>query len=315
MDSVFIQTRVSFDRNKPFFENRRNESFANLIEQARENDLNVFLSRINLYNKNKRSVNIGWAFENGKWIRMKDQKFDLVFYRGKNKEALKFAKHVRKLKYSLRNHYKLENICNDKILTGMVFPSLMPKTFLINNHYDLQKSLKSIKTDKVVLKPRYGAYGRSVIIIDKKDLRNGIKKDTVLQEFIDSSYGIKELKFRGYHDLRCIVIDGKIDHCYLRLPRRNSFLGNMSRGAKKIYVDKDDLPFYIKKKIKFIDNKMRLFGTRIYSADFLVDEDKKPWLIELNSKPGTFYYDNALRIRDRYHFNLTKSLKNFIENI
>ena len=315
MDSIFVQTRVSFDRVKPFFEQRRNESFASLAKQAEKNDLNLILSRISFYNKNKKGLSIGWIFENDKWKKVKDQKFNLVFYRGKNKEALKFARRIRKLNYSLRNHYKLENICNDKILTSTVFPRLMPKTFLINNHYELQKSLKLIKSEKIVLKPRFGAYGKNVIIIDKKDLRNGIKKDTVLQEFIDSSNGIKELNFKGYHDLRCIIIDGKIDHCYLRLPRKDSFLGNMSHGAKKFYVDEDDLPFYIMKKIEFIDRKMKLFGTRVYSADFLVDKNKRPWLIELNSKPGTFYYDNALRIRDKYHFNLTKSLKDFIDSV
>ena len=315
MDSVFIQTRVSFDRNKPFFEDRRNESFAGLIEQARKNDLNVFLSGINLYNKNKENVNIGWIFENEKWFKVKNQKFDLIFYRGKNKEALKFAKYIKKLNYPLLNHYRLENICNDKILTNIIFPNLTPKTFLINNHYDLQRSLKLIKTDKVVLKPRYGAYGKGVIIINKKDLKNGIKKDTVLQEFIDSSNGIKELRLKSYHDLRCMIIDGKIDHCYVRLPRRNSLLANARLGAKKFYINNEDLPSYILQKIKFIDSKMKLFGTRIYSADFLVDENKKPWLIELNSKPGTFYYDNALRIRNKYHFNLGKSLKNYIDNI
>ena len=191
----------------------------------------------------------------------------------------------------------------------------MPKTFLINNHYELQNSLKNIKTEKIVLKPRYGAYGKGVIIIDKKDLRNGIKKDTVLQEFIDSSKGIDELKIKGYHDLRCIIIDGKIDHCYLRMPKKECLLGNMRYGAKKIRIDNDDLPNIIREKISFIDKKMKVFDNRVYSADFLVDQNRKPWLIELNSKPGTFYYDNALRIRERYHFNLTKSIRNYIDNI
>ena len=315
MNTVFVQTRVSFDHRKPFLNYRRNESFSSLIERGKKNDLNVILSRINFYNKNKKTIRMGWTIENGKWKKVKDQKFDIAFYRGKNKEALKFAKYIKKLNYPLLNHYRLENICNDKILTNIIFSNLTPKTFLINNHYELHKSLKLIKTDKVVLKPRYGAYGKGVIIINKKDLKNGIRKDTVLQEFIDSSNGIKELNFNGYHDLRCMIIDGNIDHCYVRLPRRNSLLANARLGAKKFYIDNEDLPNYILQKIRFIDSKLKLFGTRIYSADFLVDENKKPWLIELNSKPGTFYYDNALRIRDRYHFNLGKSLKNYIDNI
>ncbi len=309
------QVGFSFKDNVPSSSERKNNSFSSLVEQGRKSDLNVIFSNMEFYNRNKKQINIAWTFEDGKWSKIKNKKFDMIFYRGRNVNGLKFGKYINRLKYPMRNNYELENLCCDKILTSIVFPRLMPKTFLINNHYDLQRCLKYIRSDKVVIKPRFGSLGRGVVIIDKKDLKNGITRDTVLQEFIDSSNGVKSLKVKGSHDLRCVIVDGKIDHSYFRLPKRNSFLGNMEYGATKKYIDNDEIPKNIKEKVNFIDKKLKKFGERSYSADFLIDNDKKAWLVELNSKPGTSFYDNALRIRNKYHFNLTKSLRNYVENL
>lgn len=310
MDSVLITgTRgPKFSAALPFKNKRRNTSFKSLVNAGLDLGLNVFLSRFNQLDLKRKIVNNAWTLSEN-WKKIKNKKINLVFYRGKNILSKKIGTKLNNSNITMINHPELENICDDKQFTQNLYPDLMPKTFLINNHYDMQKILEFIKTKKVVLKPRFGSYGKDVIIIDKSKLKNGITKDTIIQEFIDSSNGFKSLKIKSYHDIRVVIINGKIDHCYARIPALGSYLANMSRGASKFYIDSEDLPSSITKNLKIIESKLSYYSPRIYSADFMMNENKEAKLIELNSKPGTMFYDTSTRIRNRFHKNIFKAIK------
>ncbi|HLD15891.1 MAG TPA: hypothetical protein VJB94_04915 [Candidatus Nanoarchaeia archaeon] len=308
MDSIFVVMEPKFNRDIPFKNKRRNVSFKSLLEAGADSGLNVFLSRFNLFRFKNKRVSQAWVVDNG-WKKIKNKKVDLVFYRGKNAMSAAVGSRLKKSEITMINHPELENICDDKLFTQTLFPDLMPKTFLINNHYDMQKVLYFIKTRKVVLKPRFGSYGRDVIIIDKSKLRNGIVKDTIIQEFIDSSLGFRKLGIKGCHDIRVVMVDGKIDHCYARIPAPGSYLANMSQGASKFYIDPEDLPSSVVKNLKLVESKVSYYSPRIYSADFMMNQDKEAKLVELNSKPGTMFYENSTRIRERFHKNIFKAIK------
>ncbi|MDP1729260.1 MAG: hypothetical protein Q8L27_03600, partial [archaeon] len=166
-----------------------------------------------------------------------------------------------------------------------------------------------LRTSRIVLKPRFGSFGKNVIIINKAQLKNGITKDTIIQEFIDSTQGYKRLGIKSYHDLRLVTINGKIDHCYVRIPAPGSFLANMAQGASKFYVDPDDLPNTVLKAFSKVEERLSSYTPRIYSADFMINENKEAKLVELNSKPGTLYYETSRKIRERFHKNIFKAIK------
>ena len=252
-----------------------------------------------------------WTFENNKWKQVKNRKVDLFYYHGKTKGILEECKKMQKIiNLPTINHLELEQVCDDKLLTYNIFPELSPKTFIVNDFYELHRIIHYLKSDKIVLKPRFGSNGKGIVIMDKKHLRNGIKKDTIVQEFIDSSKGI--LNIQKTHDLRIIVVDGKINHAYIRTPKNKSLLCNAYLGAEKTFIKNDEIPSSILARVKKIDSHFKYYGPRIYSADFAMDENNKPWLIELNSKPGMIWYDKAPHLRIKYFNKLYQTFKKLV---
>ena len=157
---------------------------------------------------------------------------------------------------------------------------MSPKTFLVKNEKDLEKAKKEIKTDKIILKPRFGHGGVGIKIIKKNQFPK-IKTEYVAQEFIDASKGIPKLKIKGIHDLRCVTINGKIAYTYVRVPG-HGLLANLHQGGKVINVN---APKRVQIIVKKIDSFMKKFGKRVYSADFFFSKGRY-YLVELNSKPG-----------------------------
>ncbi|MEA3430396.1 MAG: hypothetical protein U9R08_03935 [Nanoarchaeota archaeon] len=308
MTSIFIHAACNFKRDHPFINPKRNQVFPIFLRAGEKKGLNVFISRFKEFNPKTRRVKHAWVFDKG-WKVVKNKKVDLMYYHGKNADSEIIGKKAVAESLKMINHPDIEVLCDDKAVTALKFPDISPKSFLINSHYDLQKAIKFIRTRKVVLKPRYGSFGNNVLIIDKNKLHGGIQKGTILQEFIDSSNGIRKFRFSGYHDLRVVVVDGKIDHAYIRIAPNGSFTANMTRGALKKYIEPDKLHRSVKNLIKYIDSELKHYGSRIYSADFMFDKHQKPWLVEMNSKPGTLYYDNNPKVRLKYYKNIFKSLK------
>ena len=311
-NGLFIHCGTKFNRERPFREDRTNEAYAALAQLGEKVGFNVYFSRYPFYDKNSKNLRRAWQYDGEKWKKVRNKIVDIMYYRGLN---TKFAKESLLIENSVNlpiiNHLELEHVCNDKLLTSNIFPDLMPKTFLINDSYELHRVMNHIPSNYVVIKPRYGSFGKGVSILPKKDVVNGIRKNTVLQEFIDTSEGI--LGIKSVHDLRTMIVDGKIDHCYLRIPKKGSLISNSSAGGKKIFVDPDDLPQRIKRKIKLIDSHFAHYGPRIYSIDVMQGPNEKIWLLELNSKPGVYYYDGSKRIRKRFYKNAFESMNKLIE--
>lgn len=311
MLNIFVNSIASFNRNKekPFFNDLRNNVFSILLSQAEKHNVNLFLSNIKEYDQRKKELKKAWIFTNNKWETVSNQKVNLMYYHAKNEPSYEICS---KINLNVVNRPDFELLCDDKLKCYTSFPEITPKSFLINNHNELAKALKFIQTEKVVLKPRFGSYGKGVIIINKKDLRNGITKNTILQEFVDSSDGLSGMGIKQTHDLRVVVINGRVDHCYARIPKNNSLISNVTRGASKVYFNPSEIHSKIKLLLKKIDKSVSDFYPRIYSADFMMDNNKNCWLVEMNSKPGTLYYNDKPKIRERYYSNVVKSLKSSV---
>lgn len=307
MKSIFVHAACTFKRERPFFNSKRNKIFPIFLKEGEKKGLNVFISSFNEFNPKNRTVRHAWIFDDC-WKIVKNKKVDLMYYHGKNIESEMIGKKAVAEKLKMVNHPHVEVLCDDKAVTSMKFPEISPKTFLVNSATQLQKAIKFIGTNKVVLKPRFGSFGNNVFIVNKHKLHGAIHRDTILQEFIDTSEGIHKLQISGFHDLRIIVVDGKIDHCYVRMAPHGSYTANMTRGAIKHYYDPEDLPRSVLNHVKYIDSEIKHYGSRIYSADFIFDQDQKPWLVEMNSKPGTLYYNDHPEIRLKYYRNIFRSL-------
>jgi glutathione synthase/RimK-type ligase-like ATP-grasp enzyme len=302
----------NFSSKKPFFQNELNESYARFSEIGKKNGVKVVFSKYTNYSKG--FVDNYWIFDE-KWLVCKKRvKPDLFYDKFPFNEKGKKLKQILTRKNKLFNNYFLENFCKDKFLQYKKFSNICPKTFLIKNKKDLLHFVKKLDSEKIILKPRFGHGGFGIKIFNKDDKLNGIKfhSDYVLQEFLNTSKGFPNSKFKKIHDFRCVIINGKLAYSYLRIPKKG-LLANLHQGGKAMSVS---CPKKIMSQVKEIDLFMKNFGNRVYSTDFFFSNGKY-YLIELNSKPG---FDvcgkHGFAEKENCFFELffKKIVKNFIKN-
>jgi len=270
-------------KKKPFVKQELNQCYEFFSECAEKNNFLTVISTIKNYSNGNLAK--GWVFEKGKgkWKKIKSHKIEIAldkfkFSKKNNKLRKKIAKEI-----FLVNNPRLEIFCKDKWLLKKSFPKMVPKTFLAENAADLEKAKSQIFSTKIVIKPRYGLAGQKIRILKKcRTIKLGGEK--IVQEFLESKNGIPELGINGRHDLRLIVLNGKIENCFVRKPAKHRLIANVSKGGKASILRKK-LPKKIVEIAKKIDSKMEKFGFRLYTADFIKSRNRF-YLIELNSKPS-----------------------------
>lgn len=286
--ALFSGLRASY-ADAPFFDLNFRKSYSVFSRRAEKHGLKIYFANYKRYKKGK--LTVSWNFHHGRWSKARNIKVDLIYSRfakslfahnKENEKAIKFKFDMAR-GINVINHPVIDKFCWDKKVIADIFPEDTPKTFLVNTDSGARKVIGAIGTDKVVVKPRYGTLGKGVIITDKQYLPE-IKKNTLIQEFIDTSNGIKNV-VKGYHDLRVVIINGKVDHAHVRTPKKGLFVANVALGGKKMFIRKEQIPSKIISIVKKIDTAFEKYYPRIYSVDFLIDKSGKPFIVECNSQP------------------------------
>ena len=112
--------------------------------------------------------------------------------------------------------------------------------------------------------------------------------DYLVQEFIDSSLGVPGVS-ESMHDLRLVFLNDKLSYSYIREPEEGNYLANLSQGGSLSVVPKNKIPHSIYPIIRCANRVFETFNPRIYSIDFMFDENKRPWIVEMNSMPGLYF--------------------------
>lgn len=187
------------------------------------------------------------------------------------------------------NNIAFKSICFDKNKMQRIIGKFMPKSFKIKNQSDFDKKVNLFsKKEIVVVKPSTDLGGKGIIIDTPENIfASGliIKKEYVLQKFVDTSYGIKGLT-KGRHDLRIVIVDGKMIYACLRTPRGTNYLANVAQGGEIREIPLNKVPTAVKNyvnRIKIILDKK--FGYPVYSVDFGIEKGK-PFVFELNDQIG-----------------------------
>lgn len=302
---VFLTAPVSWE-NKPFKKLRSEKAFHLFSEIGRKNKIQVFFSSPKKLTKN--GFEKYWIYSDGQWsLQKKVLKAENIYvFLSFNKNSHEVLKKLSKKKgVKLINDYLFIKLCFDKVALAKFIPqSLHPQTFVVNNKEQLKVAVKKIKTDQIVLKPRYGIRGFGVELCQRIKIKEQSLEDMVVQEFID----MKKVGGRVY-DLRLMMVNGKLDHAYHRIAKKGSFKTNCSLGASKKIVKLEDLPGEAWEIASLIDKKVEKFGNRIYSIDLIQDRNNKYYVLELESMPGFYYYSaSQAKYRERYLANIFKSL-------
>ena len=162
------------------------------------------------------------------------------------------------------------------------FQKYMPKTIFTRDLKEIKNFYKINK--KMIIKPIHGYGGNNIHLIQ------GSFKIKLISKFIKKHGHIMCQKFLPkikYGDKRIWLINGKICGAISRIPKKNSFLSNLSKGAKAI-VSK---PTKIEKKISNIIAK-DLKRKNIYFAGIDFIDEKLNGDINVTSPTGLkTYYD------------------------
>ena len=106
----------------------------------------------------------------------------------------------------------------------------MPSTIFTQNIDEIKKFFK--KNKEVILKPIHSFSGNNIHLLNKFNLK-------LVQKFIRQHDHImcqKYLPKISKGDKRVFLINGKVCGAISRVPKKGSFLSNMSKGAKPINI-------------------------------------------------------------------------------
>ena len=165
-------------------------------------------------------------------------------------------------------------------LYAIKYLKYMPPTIFSQNIDEIKKFFK--KNEKVILKPIHSFGGNDIHLLSKFDLKF-IKKFIKKHEYIICQKYLSKIN-KG--DKRVFLINGKVMGAISRVPKKGSFLSNMSKGAKPINTQLTN----IEKKIsKLVAKNLRKENIFFAGIDFI--DQKLNGDINVTSPTGlkTFY--------------------------
>ena len=110
------------------------------------------------------------------------------------------------------------------------YQKFMPHTIFTQNIDEIKKFVKTYK--KIILKPIHSYSGNDIYLLNKFNLKF-IKKFIKKHNYIMCQKYLHKIS-KG--DKRVFLINGKVCGAISRVPKKGSFLSNMSKGAKPINI-------------------------------------------------------------------------------
>ena len=178
----------------------------------------------------------------------------------------------------LNNPTSIRNV-SEKLYSAR-YQRYMPDTIFTQNINEIKKFFRIHK--KVILKPIHSYSGNDIHLLNRFNSR-------LINKFIKKHDYIMCQKFLpkiNKGDKRVFIINGKIVGVISRIPRKNSFLSNLSKGGKAINTDLTVIEKKISRKIAKDLKKENIFFSGIDFIDQKLNGD-----INVTSPTGlkTFY--------------------------
>ena len=165
----------------------------------------------------------------------------------------------------INNPTSIRNI-SEKLYSAK-YQKFMPSTIFTKNIDEIKKFLKHQK--KIILKPIHSFGGNDIYLVSKFNSR-------LIKKFIKKHGHIMCQKFLSkIHkgDKRIFIINGKIVGAISRIPKKGSFLSNLSKGGKAINTKITPLEKKISKKIAYDLKNEKIFFAGIDFIDQKLNGD------------------------------------------
>ena len=289
---LILYGKSDWRESKPFSNKNFQSSYEYFYSLCKEKDLEMYRASYQWYDYENNFFKYAWTYESKEsgWKKVENIYPDLIYDKTKAGMETYYKKELISAKYPFVNNLRFTRIMDDKLITSLIFHKWSKKSWIVNNQKKLRSILPRIKSQKFVIKPIAESGGRFVQILDKKEALEKVTfgNDYLVQEFIDSSSGVPGVS-EHMHDLRLVFINDKLSYSYIREPKEGNYLANLSQGGSLFIVPKDQIPRSLAPIIRCANKVFETFNPRIYSIDFMFDENKRPWIVELNSMPGLYF--------------------------
>lgn len=277
--------------DSPFSSKNSQASYECFYSLAEKRGIQLYRASISWYDYDDQVFRYAWTFKSATgWEKAYDIVPDLIYDKTRSGLEAYFKKELIAQRCRFINSLRFTQMLDDKLITSMIFHKWSKKSWIVNNPEKLRKILPKIKSKKLVIKPISESGGKDIKILPKEEALEKIifSNDYIVQEFIDSSSGVPGVS-ESVHDLRLVFVNDKISYAYIREPAEGNYLANISQGGSLSIVPTSSIPKSLNPIIRCVNNVFETFNPRIYSVDFMFDENKRPWIVELNSMPGLFY--------------------------
>lgn len=242
----------------------------------------VWTDRVEFENISKNEISI----DNGVEVFNINPKNTVALVRGGNLDSVKGGEYT--LKTLQENGVHVINTVDaiKKVSNKQTFADVLkynkiptPKTYFVRNEKALNKLMDKLSTFPMIVKTVNGSQGVGVVKVDEKSSMKSVLQalwkfgsETIIQHMIKSEY-----------DVRTIVIGGVIVGAMKRIRSKENkdFRNNYSQGGS---IEKHKLSPQEK---KVVLAAAAASGCEICGVDHIVDENGNPFVIEVNSSPGT----------------------------
>ncbi|MEL0643677.1 MULTISPECIES: 30S ribosomal protein S6--L-glutamate ligase [unclassified Olleya] len=174
----------------------------------------------------------------------------------------------------------------------------MPKTVFTNYSRDVEEVIEHVGGVPVIIKLLEGTQGLGVVLAESKNAAesvleafNGLEARVIVQEFIKEAKGA---------DLRALVVDGQVVGAMKRQGKEGEFRSNLHRGGNAQIIKLSEAELSVAMKAS------QALKLPVCGVDML-QSDRGPLLLEVNSSPGLEGIENATGK------NIAKSIINYIE--
>ena len=174
----------------------------------------------------------------------------------------------------------------------------MPKTVFTNYSRDVEEVIDHVGGVPVIIKLLEGTQGLGVVLAESKNAAesvleafNGLEARVIVQEFIKEAKGA---------DLRALVVDGQVVGAMKRQGKEGEFRSNLHRGGNAQIIKLSEAELSVAMKAS------QALKLPVCGVDML-QSDRGPLLLEVNSSPGLEGIENATGK------NIAKSIINYIE--
>lgn len=301
---------------KPFHKENENDTYAHISQLCEQEGIQLYIAHY--ANTVNESAVLCWTLKNGSWEMLELPASEITVSYADLPQNFSEANELRNLleRHGVFciNNLKMSDALTDKVLTYDLLPDLIPPTFdtsesaLSNKLTDASKH-PDLRTDKIILKPRYGERGKGIEVIsleeaDSERVRN--MEDYIVQPLMESDSGISELGIPNRHDLRMLIYNGEIMDFFVRVAPSETFICNQSHGGTIAYFRLDELPERFRAVAQEVDQSLKNYMPRYYSVDVGVGRSGKIWVYELNTMPGVVW--NAAGTDKERYYGMHKSI-------